>query len=129
MRSLAGITAASRYWQLWARFLGFATLLTLVASLLGTGTSSSSMLATDIGPAAHVELTARGGDAAQDNTPLASASDVDSDSDDDDSRGDTIVPRSMLSRPVLGASVRAAARSVTDYQSFIFGPSTPPPRA
>lgn len=130
MRSLAGITAASRYRQRWGKILAFATLLTLVASILGMRIFSSSMLARDIGPAAHVELTTRGGDAAQDDTPLASFCDVDNDDDDDDdSRVDTIVPRSSLSRPLLGASMRATAWLVTGYQSFISGPSTPPPRA
>jgi len=129
MRSLAGIAVASRYRQLWDKILVLAILLTLVASALGMRTSSSSVLASDSGPAVHVELTTRGGDASQDDTPLASVCDVDGDGDDDDNRVDTIVPQSTLSRPVLGVSMRATAWLVTAYQSFISGPSTPPPRA
>ena len=106
-----------------------AILLTLAASTLGMRTSSSSVLASDSGPAVPVELTARGGDVPQDGMPLASICDVDSGGDDDDNRVDTIVPQSSLSRPMLGASMRAAAWLVTAYQSFISGPSTPPPRA
>lgn len=126
MRLLEVTAEESGYRQAWRNcrhascFLAFAVLLVLAASALGMRPSSCP----------SPELAAHFDDDTQDDVPIADswsidpAEDSDQGGDDDDPR-----PGRSFSLAPRSAFTRCAASLTSRYQSFIFEPSHPPPRA
>lgn len=122
-----GPRQACKRWSRYSCSPAIAILLAAMLNILGMRTSSwvSPELAAHIDDNAHIDYHSQGGVA------LAGSWSIDDDNDNDGSDDDDAMPRSELpfSLPPLSAVAHCTAALASRYQSLVFEPSTPPPRA